>query len=61
MDEEIILDRGDTEILKLDENEQALMDEIQIAPPSRPRPRPRPMVSSRPPQMNHQEEPCLDA
>ena len=56
MDEEIILDRGDTEILKLDENEQALMDEIQIAPPSRPRPRPRPMVSSRPPQMNHQEE-----
>ena len=32
MDEEIILDRGDTEILKLDENEQALMDEIQIAP-----------------------------
>lgn len=56
MDEEIILDRGDTEILKLDENEQALMDEIQIAPPSRPRPRPRPMVSSRPPPVNRQEE-----
>lgn len=56
MDEEIILDRGDTEILKLDENEQALMDEIQIAPPSRPKPRPRPMVSSRPPPVNRQEE-----
>ena len=56
MDEEIILDRGDTEILKLDENEQALMDEINIAPPSRPKPRPRPMHVSRPPPVQHQEE-----
>ena len=56
MDEEIILDRGDTEILKLDENEQALMDEIHIAPPSRPKPRPRPMHTSRPPPVQHQEE-----
>ncbi len=55
MDEEIILDRGDTEILKLDENEQALMDEIHIAPPSRPKPRPRPMHAPRPP-VQHQEE-----
>ena len=55
MDEEIILDRGDTEILKLDENEQALMDEIQIAPPSRPKPRPRPMGAP-PPSMPRQEE-----
>jgi|SRR6056300_444630 len=57
MDEEIILDRGDTEILKLDENEQALMDEIQIAPPSRPRPRPRPAhAAAAPPPMPRQEE-----
>ena len=55
MDEEIILDRGDTEILKLDENEQALMDEIHIAPPSRPKARPRPMHAARPP-VQHQEE-----
>lgn len=48
MDEEIILDRGDTEILKLDENEQALMDEIQIST-SKPQPRPqRPTSASRP-------------
>src|SRR6056300_1047492 len=56
MDEEIILEGGDAEILKLDENEQALMDEIHIAPPSRPKPRPRPMHASRPPPVQHQEE-----
>src|SRR6056300_636479 len=56
MDEEIILERSDAEILKLDENEQALMDEIHIAPPSRPKPRPRPMHASRPPPVQHQEE-----
>jgi len=57
MDEEIILDRGDTEILKLDENEQALMDEIQIST-SKPQPRPRrPMATSRPrPMMPQQQE-----
>jgi hypothetical protein len=49
MDEEIILDRGDTEILKLDENEQALMDEIQISTPVRqPQPRRRPTQQYRP-------------
>src|SRR5210317_2140089 len=57
MDEEIILDRGDTEILKLDEDEQALMDEIQIST-SKPQPRPRrPMTTPRPrPMMQQQEE-----
>ena len=57
MDEEIILDRGDTEILKLDENEQALMDEIQIST-SKLQPRPqRPTSASRPrARMPQQEE-----
>jgi hypothetical protein len=56
MDEEIILDRGGADIIKLDENEQALMDEIRIAPPSRPRPRARPTNNSRPQPIQHQEE-----
>lgn len=56
MDEEIILDRGGADIIKLDENEQALMDEIRIAPPSRPRPRARPTNNSRPQPVQHQEE-----
>ena len=45
MDEEIVLDRGQTNVMKLDADEQALMDEIQIsAPRSNPVPRPtRPM------------------
>ena len=30
MDGEIILDRGDSNVIKLDENEQALLDEIQL-------------------------------
>ena len=56
MDEEIILDRGDTEILKLDENEQALMDEIQISTPARqPQPRRKPVYQQRP-VMQQQEE-----
>jgi len=37
MDEEIVLDRGQTNVMKLDADEQALMDEIQI---SAPRPKP---------------------
>ena len=58
MDEEIILDRGDTEILKLDENEQALMDEIQISTSRPRRPMPMPMPTPRPPRpmMPRQEE-----
>ena len=31
MDEEIVLDRGHTNVMKLDEDEQAIMDEIQIS------------------------------
>ena len=41
MDEEIVLDRGQTTVMKLDADEQALMDEIQISAP-RPKPVPRP-------------------
>lgn len=33
MDGEIVLDRGDTHVMKLDEHEQAMMDEIQLSFP----------------------------
>lgn len=59
MDEEIVLDRGTTNVMKLDADEQALMDEIQISVP-RPKPVPRPsqpMRQSAPQQ--HQE--AMDA
>ena len=52
MDEEIVLDRGQTTVMKLDADEQALMDEIQIYAPRaktvhRPtRPMQRPVQSS---------------
>lgn len=42
MDGEIILDRRDTNVMKLDDNEQALMNEIEIEVP-RPRQRPQPV------------------
>ena len=35
MDEEIVLDRGHTNVMKLDADEQALMDEIEISVPRR--------------------------
>ena len=60
MDEDIILDRGHTTVMKLDADEQALMDEIEISVP-RPKPVPRPQKSafgSRPP-VQHQE--AIDA
>src|SRR5210317_2016220 len=59
MDEEIVLDRGNTTVMKLDADEQALMDEIQISAP-RPKPVPRPSQPMRqvPPQQ-HQE--AMDA
>ena len=41
MDEEIVLDRGSTTVMKLDADEQALMDEIEIST-SRPQPARRP-------------------
>jgi hypothetical protein len=61
MDEEIVLDRGSATVMKLDADEQALMDEIEISAP-RPQPvrRPAPQSSHRaPPQMQHQE--AMDA
>lgn len=55
MDEEIVLDRGNTTVMKLDADEQALMDEIEISvsKPMRPRPTPRPRP---PPPQQYQEE-----
>ena len=44
MDGEIILDRGDSNIMKLDENEQAMLDEIQLNFP-----KPQTMSRGRPP------------
>jgi hypothetical protein len=59
MDEEIILDRGSTTVMKLDADEQALMDEIEISAP-RPKPVPRPVHRQPPPPpQNHQE--AMDA
>ena len=62
MDEEIVIDRGTTNVMKLDADEQALMDEIEISS-SRPQPvhRPVPNTSNRSsaPQMQHQE--AMDA
>ena len=56
MDGEIVLDRGDSNVMKLDENEQAVMDEIQLNFP-------KPQVMSRgrpssgpPPQSSYQED-----
>jgi hypothetical protein len=48
MDEEIVLDRGNTTVMKLDADEQALMDEVEISMP-RPRPVPRPTSACVPP------------
>ena len=59
MDEEIVLDRGNTTVMKLDADEQALMDEIEISVP-RPKVVPRPAHRQAPPhQMNRQE--AMDA
>ena len=59
MDDDIVLERGRTTVMKLDADEQALMDEIEISVP-RPKPVPRPQKSfgQRPP-MQHQE--AMDA
>jgi hypothetical protein len=55
MDEEIVIDRGTTNVMKLDADEQALMDEIEISS-SRPQPVPRPAAKRHPPpQMQPQE------
>jgi hypothetical protein len=60
MDEEIILDRGHTNIMKLDADEQALMDEIHISVP-RPKPIPRPKASKAPQPSSHQHQEAMDA
>ena len=60
MDDNIILDRGRTSVMKLDADEQALMDEIEISVP-KPKPVQRPQKTSygaRPP-VQHQE--AMDA
>jgi len=56
MDEEIVLDRGSTNVMKLDPDEQALMDEIEISTP-RPQPvrRPAPQQSHRTPAPTQQD------
>jgi hypothetical protein len=59
MDEEIIIDRGQPNIMKLDADEQALMDEIEISIP-RPQPVPRP-APHRPQRPMHQEQDTMDA
>ena len=59
MDEEIVLDRGTTTIMKLDADEQALMDEIQISVP-RHKPVPRPTAYNAPPQRQQHQE-AMDA
>ena len=59
MDEEIVIDRGGTSVMKLDADEQALMDEIEIST-SRPQPVRRPVDHKRHrPQPQHQE--AMDA
>ena len=58
MDEEIIIDRGNTTVMKLDADEQALMDEIEIST-SRPQPVRRPVQQSSYKPQQHQE--AMDA
>ena len=56
MDGEIILDRGESNVMKLDEHEQAMMDEIQLnfpKPQTMSRGRPSPAA---PPQPSYQED-----
>ena len=60
MDEEIVIDRGNTSVMKLDADEQAIMDEIQISAP-RPLRVPRPTRPAyNPPPMAQQQE-SMDA
>jgi hypothetical protein len=61
MDEEIVIDRGSTTVMKLDADEQALMDEIEISS-SRPQPVRRPVANRPPPsQMHQQHQESMDA
>ena len=61
MDEEIVLDRGSANVMKLDADEQALMDEIEISVP-RPQPVKRPQQSTyRPPPSMGVPQEAMDA
>ena len=61
MDEEIVLDRGSTTVMKLDADEQALMDEIEIST-SRPQPVRRPQQHQiRRPQQSAEPQEAMDA
>ena len=61
MDEEIVLDRRNTTIMKLDADEQAIMDEIEISAP-RPQQRvPRPTRPTPAPPQMHQQQESMDA
>lgn len=60
MDEEIILDRGSATVMKLDADEQALMDEIEISTP-RPQPVKRPQQSSMHRAPQHSMQPPQEA
>ena len=60
MDEEIVLDRGQTTVMKLDADEQALMDEIEISD-SRPQPVRRPTRPMQRPQQSFQGQEAMDA
>jgi hypothetical protein len=60
MDEEIVLDRGHTSVMKLDADEQAIMDEIEISAPA-PQWVPRPTFKPPPrPHISEQQE-AMDA
>lgn len=58
MDGDIVIDRGDNNILKLDDDEQAMMDEIRLEIPSRKPTRARapPVRAAPPPQPEYQED-----
>lgn len=62
MDEEIVLDRGSTHVMKLDADEQALMDEIEISiPRSQPVKRNNPESYKQRPQQQQQHQEAMDA
>ena len=61
MDEEIVLDRGNTTVMKLDADEQALMDEIHISAPRMQMPRRPTSTPSRRPQPRAAPQEEIDA
>ena len=60
MDEEIVLDRGHTNVMKLDADEQAIMDEIEISAPI-PRRVPRPTKPTYNPPPTAPQQESMDA